>query len=70
VEDWNAISGIISEALANLPADALEADAPNVPIPGGKLGDFFDFLMHHEAYHIGQMGILRKFLGKESMKYN
>ena len=69
-ENWNAISGKISDALGSLPAEALEADAPRVPIGEGKMGDFLDFLMHHEAYHIGQIGILRKFLGQEAMKYS
>jgi uncharacterized damage-inducible protein DinB len=27
------------------------------------------FLMHHEAYHIGQMAMLRKQLGRGAMKY-
>lgn len=67
--NWNAISTPISEALANLPAEALQAEAPNVPIPGGTMEAFLEFLMHHEAYHIGQLGILRKYLGKESMSY-
>lgn len=69
-ENWNLISGKISDALGNLSAEALEANAPKVPIGEGKMGDFLDFLMHHEAYHIGQMGILRKFLGKDPMKYS
>ncbi len=69
-ENWNGISGQISNALASLPEEALQADAPKVPIGEGKMGDFLDFLMHHEAYHIGQMGILRRFLGKEAMSYS
>lgn len=68
-ENWNAISGQISAAFDQLPAEALEANAPKVPIGDGKMGDFLDFLMHHEAYHIGQMGILRRFLGKDAMSY-
>lgn len=69
-ENWNAISGKISEAFGNLSEEALAANAPQVPIGKGKMGDFIDFLMHHEAYHIGQMGILRKFAGFEALKYN
>ena len=69
-ENWNAISGPISEALGNLPEAALQGDAPKVPIGDGKFGDFLDFIMHHEAYHIGQMGILRKFMGMDAMKYS
>lgn len=68
--NFNGISGQISEVLGKLPAEALAAQAPNVPISGGKMSDFLDFLMHHEAYHLGQMGLLRKFLGKGAMHYN
>lgn len=67
--NWNAISGQISSALENLPPEALSADAPNVPIAGGKMDVFLDFILHHEAYHIGQMGILRKFAGLNAMSY-
>ncbi len=69
-EDWNAISAKISEALDNLPAEALAGEAPRVPFGKGTLGDYLDFIPHHEAYHIGQMSILRRFLGKEAIKYN
>ena len=68
-DNWNAISGQISAALGKLPEEALAANAPKVPIGDGKMGEFLDFLMHHEAYHIGQMGILRKFAGLNAMSY-
>lgn len=68
--NWNDISGKISAAMENLPAEAMAAPGPQVPISGGTMGDFLDFIMHHEAYHLGQMGLLRKFMGKDSMKYN
>jgi len=68
-ECWNQIAAPISEALGNLPAEVLEAEGPRVPLGEGKMGDFIDFLMHHEAYHLGQMGLLRKYLGKEALSY-
>ncbi|WP_155208447.1 hypothetical protein [Xanthovirga aplysinae] len=27
------------------------------------------FFAHHEAYHIGQMGIIRKYFGEAAMEY-
>ncbi len=67
---WNAISERISEGLANLPSDILRSKAPiQVPVSDPSMEGFLGFMMHHEAYHIGQMGILRKFTGKEAMSY-
>ena len=68
---WDAISGAISASLAHLPDAVLSSPAPaKTPIDDGTLGGMLTFLMHHEAYHIGQMGLLRKYLGKEAMKYS
>ncbi|MFQ5570638.1 MAG: DinB family protein [Rhodothermales bacterium] len=67
---WNAISERISTGMARLPEAVLAGPAPaKVPIDDGTMGGMLAFLMHHEAYHIGQMGILRRYLGKEAMKY-
>ena len=67
---WNAISGTISASLAHLPDEVLGSPAPaKVPINDETLGGMLAFLMHHEAYHIGQMGLLRKYLGKDAMSY-
>jgi uncharacterized damage-inducible protein DinB len=69
-ERWNAISGKVSEAFVNLPSEIADGPSPvNVPVGDMTLGGFLSFLMHHEAYHLGQMGILRKYLGKEGMDY-
>lgn len=32
--------------------------------------EMWAFLNHHQAYHIGQIGILRKGFGKETMRYD
>jgi hypothetical protein len=69
-KDWASVSEKISAALKALPAEALGQTLPQ-PVPtGNTLGDFIAFLNHHEAYSIGQMGIMRKFHGLEAMKYN
>ncbi len=67
---WNAISDKVSAGLAHLPDAVLGGPAPaNVPVNDDTLGGMLAFMMHHEAYHLGQMGLLRKYLGKEAMKY-
>lgn len=52
--------------LRNLTEEQLAADAPFNP-RGGALGPLSQFLVKsafHEAYHVGQFGILRRILGK------
>lgn len=69
-KDWHPISEKIAAALEATTEEALAAKMPN-PVPtGDTLGDFIAFLMHHEAYTIGQMGISRRYHGLQAMKYN
>lgn len=70
IADWNEVTPSFMEALSNVNEETLSAKAP-FPVPlGEKIGEVVAFFAHHEAYHIGQMGILRKYFGKEAMKYN
>jgi uncharacterized damage-inducible protein DinB len=70
IAKWNEIEGPISAGLKNLPAEALAGPGPFPSPMGSSLEDALGFLMHHEAYHIGQIGLLRKFAGKEAMSYS
>ncbi len=67
---WNAISDKVGAGLAHLPEAALGSPAPaKLPVNDDTLGGMLAFMMHHEAYHLGQMSLLRKYLGKEAMQY-
>lgn len=69
-KDWNALSEKMVAALSSLNEEALNNKMPR-PVPtGDTLGDFIAFLIHHEAYTIGQLGISRRFFGLEGMKYS
>ncbi len=68
--EWDAYSPIFMEALNSASAETLNSDAPFGVPTGNTIGDFISFSAHHEAYHIGQIGILRKFHGLEGMKYS
>ena len=69
-KDWAAISEKVSAALGSLSEEALATKMPR-PVPtGDTLGDLISFLIHHEAYTIGQLGIYRRFHGQEAMKYS
>ncbi len=69
-EKWNGISSDILKGLQHMNAEQLEGEAPvQVPVSDRTLGGYLGFLMHHEAYHLGQMGILRKYMGQPAMAY-
>jgi uncharacterized damage-inducible protein DinB len=68
---WNETAARISEGFTHIPEEALSATTPaKSPIADDTMRGLFAFLMSHEAYHIGQLSILRKLAGKEAMSYN
>jgi hypothetical protein len=69
-KEWTSISEKVSNAMSSLSEEELNKKIPR-PVPtGDTLGDFIAFIIHHEAYTVGQMGIARRFFGLEAMKYN
>jgi uncharacterized damage-inducible protein DinB len=67
---WNAVSGAVSEGFNGIPEEVLSSMAPaGAPIADPTMRGLLAFLVSHEAYHIGQLSILRKMLGKEAMSY-
>lgn len=69
-KNWQEISGQVSEAVFEMEDKHFEKRSP-LPCPlGDRMGDLLAFLVQHESYHIGQLGLLRKYFGKEAMRYN
>lgn len=69
-EHWDAISEQIGERFQTLNASELLASRePMFPVDDTTLLGGIAFLLQHESYHIGQMGLLRKFVGAEAMSY-
>lgn len=70
---WNEDIATIRAGLANLPDQALET-VISIPHPiapfDNTLAGLWAFINHHQAYTIGQIGILRRGLGKDAMKYS
>jgi DinB family protein len=67
---WKATAGAISNGISNIPEDVLAAKSPTqAPIADDTIRGLLSFLISHEAYHIGQLGMLRKMAGKEAMSY-
>ncbi len=68
-QDWDSVSETLESALLAVSDETLDAKIPR-PVPtGDTLGDLVSFLIHHEAYTLGQLGIYRRFHGMERMKY-
>lgn len=76
--EWNAIHPDIHHGLSALTSDALHATAPEPlgsffagdTVFGNNVGGVWGFLNHHQAYHIGQIGLLRRGFGKPPMRYD
>lgn len=67
---WREISARVEGALLQLGSDALDAPAPQrYPIDDRSVLGAIAFLMQHDGYHIGQLALIRKFLGAPAMRY-
>jgi uncharacterized damage-inducible protein DinB len=69
--DWKIISPALKDHLSELSDDALNAPDP-FQMPGKDLTllDSITFFIDRESYCIGQIGLYRRLLGYEAMKYN
>jgi uncharacterized damage-inducible protein DinB len=70
-EAWKEVGERLARHIAELEPVDLEKPAPHAfPIEGGEsvLG-CLAFLVQHESYHLGQVALLRRYLGFEAMSY-
>ena len=68
-ESWNELSKPFTEKMASLTSEQLTAES-GARVPTGKtVSDLLSFIASHESYHIGQLSIIRKYLGLEAMSY-
>lgn len=67
---WNDIAGELREGISILPDKLLDKEAKFVsPMADKTVKGMLNFMMHHEGYHLGQMSMLRRFVGKGKMSY-
>lgn len=67
---WEEVSGLLEERLQRLePADLAAESSQKFPIADDTVLGGIAFLVQHDSYHIGQLGLLRKSLGLEAMSY-
>jgi hypothetical protein len=61
---WEEVAPILQDALVGIPSSVLDEDSGlPFPVPGPTRLDALTFLAQHEAYHLGQMGLLRRICG-------
>ncbi|MEM1205233.1 MAG: DinB family protein [Acidobacteriota bacterium] len=69
---WARLGESLDRTLAELDPAVLDRRAPyDFPVQGDdpSLLGGLAFLLQHEAYHLGQMGMLRRLLGLDAMRY-
>jgi len=67
---WLGLSPLVEECVAGLLHDDLRAASPQrFPVDDPTVHGALGFLMQHESYHIGQMALLRKYVGLPAMTY-
>lgn len=70
IEEWLAVSAVLDARLAALtPGELSAACTQRFPIGDPTVGGSLAFLLHHEAYHIGQLALLRRAVGLPAMEY-
>lgn len=70
VDTFRRAKEALYRGLRRATPESLAAPAPfPVPIADPTLGGTVDFLLSHEAYHIGQLSLLRRTLGHPAMEY-
>jgi hypothetical protein len=68
---WSRATAALSSGLeAVTPAQLSEEAQQQFPIDDDTLLGVILFLLQHESFHIGQMALLRKFLGLGAMRYD
>ena len=67
---FDEITAKLMPALESVTDDQLAGPLPfKIPFDENNVRGMIAFISHHEAYHIGQLGVLRRSLGYEPMKY-
>lgn len=67
---WLAVSAALDRSLEAAPAESLRKASPQLfPVGDPSLLGGLAFLAQHEAYHIGQLALMRKGLGYPAMTY-
>ena len=68
---WQQISMILLDHMPQVREEELNVIAKQkFPIDDNTIFGAVTFLVNHEAYHIGQLGFLRKYFGLDAIRYS
>lgn len=71
---WMEVSLALERRFAELTAEDLDSPSPEkeyeFPTEDKSLLGGIGFMLHHESYHLGQLGLLRKMLGLPAMSWH
>lgn len=68
---WNRVSEGLSSALENAGMERLTGVAPHdFPVSDASVLGAVAFLTQHEAYHLGQLGLIRRAAGMAPLSYS
>ncbi len=67
---WSELAPTLDACLGTLDEDELRSPSRQLfPVSDPSLLGAISFMIQHESYHIGQLALLRKYLGHPAMKY-
>ncbi|MFN2564654.1 MAG: DinB family protein [Gemmatimonadaceae bacterium] len=67
---WRTLAGPLEAHIETLDAGTLDRPSPmRFPVSDKSVLGTIAFLVHHEAYHIGQLALLRRYTGSPAMSY-
>lgn len=70
IDEWKAVSALLEASLAVVTPEELGTPSTTrFPVSDHSLAGSLAFLLHHEAYHIGQLALLRRAVGLPAMLY-
>ena len=68
---WQEAHSVVISGLKTVSGETLDKDTGvRFPIENTSLLHTLAFLLHHEAYHIGQLSQLRRYFGYDAMSYS
>jgi uncharacterized protein YndB with AHSA1/START domain/uncharacterized damage-inducible protein DinB len=66
--EWRGVSAALLDRLPDLDASFLASPAPRrLPVEDRSMAGLVSFSVYHESYHVGQLGYLRKWLGRPGL---
>jgi uncharacterized damage-inducible protein DinB len=68
---WTAVSEKVDRRLQKMTAAELDKTLdPGFPMDNKTVLGVFSFMVQHDSYHLGQLGLLRKHAGLPAMSYD